>query len=521
LCKKNDMNSKKLNKQISIFAIFAFVIIGLISCKKDTGEIIPDPVIPPVVVKPDVVFYGLTDNNQLIKYNAKTAETPDAAITISGLQTGEKIMSIDFRPATGQLYGLGNSSRLYQIHLNTGNAIAIGAASFTPALNGTIANIDFNPTVDRVRLVTNAGQNLRLHPETGAVAATDLNINGVTNAAITSIAYTNSVAGAATTDLFDIDFTTKKLYKQVPPNDGLLVEVGTINANFTGKAGFDIIPDNSTALATLVVDGGVKLYTINTTTAATTFLSNISAPLIDIAIPTNDVAYAISEAGMFQIFNPTKANSVINKSVTGLLAGENILGIDFRPINGQLYGLASTNTGAARLVTFNLSTGATTAVGTGFSIANATISVGFDFNPTVDRIRVVTNLGQNLRLNPIDGTIAATDSPLNPGTPVVNGAAYTNNFAGATTSTLFVLDATKLYIQTPPNAGTLMQVASLGPTIEAQNGFDIGGRTNNAFGIFTVGANSKVYTINTTTAAVTAGIDYPNKVVAMAVGIGF
>ncbi len=523
MAKINVMNSKTTTQKVlnfsSIFFLFAIVFSSCKKNKTDTIVALPPPIIS--VEKPNVVFYGLTDNNQLIKYNSRTAETPNAPISINGLQVSEKIMSIDFRPANGQLYGLGSSSRLYQINLNTGNATGIGATSFLPVLNGTIASIDFNPTVDRVRLVTNQGQNLRLHPETGMVAATDLNINGILNPTITSIAYTNSIAGATTTDLFDIDFTSKKLYKQLPPNEGSLVEVGTLNINFTGKAGFDITPDNSVALGTFVIDGTTKLYSINATDANTTFLSNIAAPIIDIAIPTNEVAYAISEAGMFQIFNPTSPSNHINKSITGLLAGESILGIDFRPMNGQLYGLASTTSGAARMITFNLATGAVSPVGVGFSITNNTTAIGFDFNPTVDRIRVVTNQGQNLRLNPMDGTIAGTDAILNPGTPTINGAAYTNNFAGSTATTLFVLDATKLYIQSPPNAGTLMPVGNLGFIADSQNGFDIGGRTNNAFAIFGVGGINKLYTINTTTGAATSVVDYPNKVVAMAVGLGF
>lgn len=118
---------------------------------------------------------------------------------------------------------MGNTSGYYTINLTSGVATAIGSTSFTPAITLTFASIDFNPTVDRIRLVTNNGQNLRLNPETGLVASTDLPINGGSSPAITSIAYTNSVAGTATTELFDVDATTGKLYKQVPPNDGTLV----------------------------------------------------------------------------------------------------------------------------------------------------------------------------------------------------------------------------------------------------------------------------------------------------------
>ena len=66
-------------------------------------------------------------------------------------------------------------------------------------------------------------------------------------------------------------------------------------------------------------------------------------------------------------------------------------------------------------------------------------SFGFDFNPAVDRIRIVSNTGQNLRFNPNDGVVNV-DGNLNPGTPSISAAAYTNNFAGTATTSLFAID---------------------------------------------------------------------------------
>ena len=472
---------------------------------------------------PDILFWGLTNNNQLLQLNAKSAGTTIATINVSGLGTSEKLLSIDFRPATGELYAVSSNSRLYliDIHHNKGNAIAIGSTAFSPALAGTSASIDFNPTVDRIRLVSNTGQNLRLHPETGAVAGVDGGINGGSSPSISSIAYTNNVSGASATELFDIDVNTRKLYKQNPPNDGTLSEVGTINVNFSGKGDFDINSDNSVILASFTVDGMSKLYTLNTSNAQASFVANLPATFIDIAIPTDPVAYAVSESGQLQIFNPSKSITVTNKTIAGLGTGESIMGIDFRPVNGQLYGIAVTAAGNARLYTFNLGTGAATAVGTGFLLTASTAAAGFDFNPTVDRIRLVTNLGQNFRLVPDNGTIAGTDLNLNPGSPAVSGAAYTNSFPGSTTTTLFVLNAGKIFKQDPPNNGTLAEIGNLGITVDSQNGFDIGGVSNTGYAILSVGSNSKLYSINTTTGMATALNDFPNKVRAFAIAPGF
>jgi hypothetical protein len=63
---------------------------------------------------------------------------------------------------------------------------------------------------------------------------------------IGAVAYTNSVAGATTTMLFDIDFEQDKLYMQSPPNDGGLQLVGDLGVNFEGTGDMDITADNST-----------------------------------------------------------------------------------------------------------------------------------------------------------------------------------------------------------------------------------------------------------------------------------
>src|SRR5688500_15732060 len=67
------------------------------------------------IVKPDIIFYGLTSDNQLIQYNGNAPELPIATVLVNGLQSGETILAIDFRPATGLLYGLGSTSRIYSI----------------------------------------------------------------------------------------------------------------------------------------------------------------------------------------------------------------------------------------------------------------------------------------------------------------------------------------------------------------------------------------------------------------------
>ncbi len=504
----------------SYSAVIVLYISGVLlfasGCSQDNDMVYPSP-----LIKPDVVFYGLTSNNQLVKYNALNSQSVISTVSITGTGPSEKIMAIDFRPATGQLYGLGNSSRLYIINQETGAATGLGTAPFTPAINGTLAGFDFNPTVDRIRLVTSSGQNLRLNPETGTVAAVDVALNPGTPSII-GAAYTNSVAGAATTTLFDIDISTNKLYKQDPPNNGTLVEVGSLlsTAVAGNDGGFDISPDNSVALANFTVGANSVLFSIDLTTGVATNLGNLITPITGLAIPTAPVAYAVDNSNNLQIFNFNNPGTPVSKSITGLQPAETILGIDMRPATGQLFALGS----SSRIYAINMSSGAATMAGAApLATLLSGTSFGFDFNPTVDRIRVVSNNGQNLRLNPNDGTIAATDAALNPGTPAISGAAYTNNFAGSTATVLFDIDATtdKVYTQNPPNNGTLVELGSLGVDAAGEIGFDIGGTTNKAYAMMTVAGATKIYSINTATGAATQVAAFPNAIRGFAVGLGF
>ncbi|MES2518359.1 MAG: DUF4394 domain-containing protein [Bacteroidota bacterium] len=494
--------------------LLATFVLGFLitSCKTDEVAVTP---------KPDVTFFALVDGKQLLKINAMNSEMATATVSITGLVTNDALSAIDFRPATGELYGVGIQNRLYVINQETGVARAIGTAVLNPVISGSSVGLDFNPTVDRIRLVTNTGQNLRLHPETGAVAATDGTINGGTSPSIESVAYTNNTAGATTTILYDIDSKTDKLYKQDPPNNGTLVEVGSLGIDITSSAGFDINPAGDVALSALMVSGKWELHQIDLTTGKSTKLGNLPTGNINgLAIPTAPVAYAIDETNNLLIFNYTNIGTPISKTITGLQTGETILGIDMRPATGQLYALGS----SSRLYVLNTASGAATVIGTApFTTLLAGTSFGFDFNPTVDRIRCISNTGQNLRLHPDTGLIAAIDGSLNPGTPSIVASAYTNNFAGATTTILYNIDSMtdKLNKQDPPNNGTQVEVGTLGINVESVGGFDITSRGGIGYAALKVGTVSSIYTLNLTSGAATKVADLPTSVRAFTVGTGF
>ncbi|AGF84888.1 lipoprotein [Moumouvirus goulette] len=199
--------------------------------------------------------------------------------------------------------------------------------------------------------------------------------------------------------------------------------------------------------------------------------------------------------------------------ITGLNLGQRAVGIAFRPANRTLYLLVRTQTGG-RLYTLNISNkcgaiatpiGPVLITAGGAPIVLNGTSFSISFNPTVDRLRVVSNTGQNLTVNPDTGvTIINTNlsyavGDVNFGNiPSIGGVAYTNNFVGATNTTLYGIDTNQnaLVIQNPPNEGTLNTVGSLGINVSQFLGFSIVNRSNTAISVLRTGTQTGIYGIN-------------------------
>jgi len=191
--------------------------------------------------------YAVTNRNQLLTFSLGDPGTILGTINIANLSRGEDLIGIDVRPATGELYGVSDDDVVYAIDPATGLATAKGAP-FIPGIAGSAIGFDFNPTVDRIRIVTDRGQNLRLNPNTGQVVSVDKNlafsagdVNEGRRPRVSGAGYTNSVAGATSTTLYDIDTANDVLATQAPPNDGTLNTVGQLGYNVRTVAGFDIL----------------------------------------------------------------------------------------------------------------------------------------------------------------------------------------------------------------------------------------------------------------------------------------
>jgi hypothetical protein len=225
--------------------------------------------------------------------------------------------------------------------------------------------------------------------------------------------------------------------------------------------------------------------------------------------------FGVTAANQLLKINKTTPSSVTTVGViTGLGAGESILGIDVRPATGELYGLGITDNGATRsgrIYKIDPTTAVATQVGAGsFSTTlGDTDFWGFNFNPRVDRIRVTNRNGQNLRVNPDNGVLAGTDTNLS--VAGINGIAYDRSDGGSPTTTLYALNFDQDTFGTiggidgapSPNGGAFTLIGQTGIIAQNAYGFDIELGTDIGRVTASLSGTERLFTINLATGALT------------------
>ena len=233
---------------------------------------------------------GLSAFDDLVKFDSATPGMTGAPIPITGLQPNEQLCGIDFRPANGELYAVGSTSRIYTINTTTGAATQVGTPG-TFALSGSVFGVDFDPVSDRLRLVSNTEQNLSITPGTGALDTTDGPLAYATgdanegmNPGIVGLSYTNNVAGAASTAPYVIDASLDILARLNPAPSGTLWTVGPLGVDVGGNYGSDI--SGATGKAYGVNGGSLNsiLLERNLDTGQATNIGSIPHPLRGLSV---------------------------------------------------------------------------------------------------------------------------------------------------------------------------------------------------------------------------------------------
>jgi uncharacterized membrane protein (UPF0136 family) len=254
-----------------------------------------------------LTILGLTDDQRLVYFRECRPENLYEIGTVYGLQSPDTaLVGIDFRSKGGQLYGVGNGGGIYTIDPYTAQATLVSQLTDSTnnpvILAGTFFGVDFNPAADRLRIISDTGQNLahNVDLKLGGTAVNmalnypaPVNINpalGVTGAAYTN----NDLSDTTATTLFDIDTMRNQVAIQSPPAQGALVAVGSLTVDPNTPVGFDIYTDlkdgvafNNRGFASLLVGGVSGFYRVNILTGQALLIGTFKDKVIDIAIPLN------------------------------------------------------------------------------------------------------------------------------------------------------------------------------------------------------------------------------------------
>jgi hypothetical protein len=361
------------------------------------------------------------DGRTLVRFDL---HDPSEVTTVAIGGDGDKLDAIDVRPATGELFGYDDATDTYFIVDAHTGLLTIASIDATPTSTDAVS-IDWNPTIDRMRTVSEDDENIVYNPET-ETASDEATVplfyaigepTNVFTPGIVANAYTNNLDGATASVQFVLDHQYNSL-ATLANNEGTLMTVGTVTLDgrtldFTADAGFDVLTDQdgtNTAFALLNVDGSSGLYTIDLETAEATHLGSFDAhlgTLTSLAV-TDDKGMALADDGRtlvrFDLHDPTSTTTV---ALDG--DGERLDAIDVRPATGELFGYDDTTDSyfVVDAHTGMLTTASVEATPTTTGVLD------IDWNPTIDRMRTVTEADENIVYNPETGTASdAATAPL-------------------------------------------------------------------------------------------------------------
>ena len=249
----------------------------------------------------DLRVIGLTDDGRLVQFKANSPRRTRTIGYVQGLMGSDTaLVGIDFRVQDGKLYGVANGGGVYTIDLKTASATVVN--TLTMPLMGTSFGVDFNPAADRLRIISDTGQNLAHNVNAGGVTVANGTLTytpppgtPVPAAGVVGAAYTNNdLDGATATTLFDVDTTLDQIVIQSPPGNGVLAATGKLGVDASVVAGFDIysrlvrgVTVSNHALASLVSNDGPALFGIHLTTGRAIRLGTLGDAVVDVAIPLN------------------------------------------------------------------------------------------------------------------------------------------------------------------------------------------------------------------------------------------
>lgn len=248
-------------------------------------------------------LHVLTQKMELLTLNAGQPGKVLQRTAVTGLPPGETLVGMDYRIAKGVLFTLSSAGRLYTLDVSSGALKLVGSGAGV-ALQGSSFGVDFNPVADRLRVVSNTGNNLRLHPDTGALAATDPalayapgDVQAGQMPEVVAAGYTYNKKDDKLTTNYAIDRRSGTLLTQgsvegmqpvVSPNTGQLRTVGPLGTGPLLDAAMDIADVTGAAFTAVRTanQATTKLYTIDLSSGKATLIGTVAdgAAIVGLAV---------------------------------------------------------------------------------------------------------------------------------------------------------------------------------------------------------------------------------------------
>jgi Domain of unknown function (DUF4394) len=250
---------------------------------------------------------GLTADGRLLCFPTNSADRAEVVGAVTGLGSPDSaLIGIDFRvQGDGKLYGVGNGGGVYTIDPTSGQATFVNQLTMPLDPMATSFAVDFNPAADRLRILSNTGQNLRHNVNANGVTISDAPLTimagtmVVTATGVTAAAYTNNDLAMSTgTTLYDVAAMQDQVVVQSPPNGipggvaANLVPTGSLGVDAGLAAGFDIysvvvggVAVDNLGFGVLNTSMGSGFYSVSFQTGAATFLDAFKDQVVDVALP--------------------------------------------------------------------------------------------------------------------------------------------------------------------------------------------------------------------------------------------
>ncbi|CAN5803950.1 hypothetical protein BH10ACT1_BH10ACT1_32040 [soil metagenome] len=258
-------------------------------------------------VAPAEAAFGVPEDGLSLVTFTTANTTVTATQAFAGLTAGTRIVAIDVRPSTGQLFAIGSDGQLYTVDTSVANVATVAKANpITGQIGGGTFDasqgvaMDFNPAADRIRVVVGT-KNYRVQTNgvvdgegpvnTGLPGTVQYVAGGPgagTTPAVGGAAYTNSGRSAtfpAATALFDLESNRDVLVRQNPANAGDLTTIGALGVDIDGTASFDISGGPGQNAYAVLRSGGVQsLYLVDLTTGKADKVADLPGALSAFAI---------------------------------------------------------------------------------------------------------------------------------------------------------------------------------------------------------------------------------------------